>query len=36
MFNQLGITRSELNTLNQPDGGARVYSLTVDPTFRLP
>jgi hypothetical protein len=36
MFNQLGITRSELNALNQPDGGARVYSITVDPTVRFP
>jgi len=36
MFNDLGITRSELNLLNQPDGSARVYSLTLDPTLRLP
>ena len=36
MFNDLGITRGELNRLNQPDGHARVYSLTVDPTLRLP
>lgn len=36
MFNQLGITGSELNSLNQPDGSARVYSVTLDPTFRLP
>jgi hypothetical protein len=36
MFNQLGITRSELNLLNQPDGNARVYSFTADPTLRLP
>jgi hypothetical protein len=36
MFNQLGITRGELNSLNQPDGSARVYSVTLDPTFRLP
>ena len=35
MFNQLGITRGKLNRLNQPDGGARVDSLTADPTFRL-
>jgi opacity protein-like surface antigen len=35
-FNQLGITRSELNLLNQPDGNARVYSVTADPTLRLP
>ncbi|HLH42610.1 MAG TPA: outer membrane beta-barrel protein [Bryobacteraceae bacterium] len=36
MFNQLGITRSELDALNQPDGSARVYSLTVDPTVTFP
>lgn len=36
MFNELGITRSELNALNQPDGNARVYSVTLDPTVRLP
>ncbi len=36
MFNQLGITRSELNRLNEPDGNARVYSVTADPTLRIP
>lgn len=36
MFNSLGITRNELNTLNEPDGSARVYSFTVDPTFHFP
>jgi opacity protein-like surface antigen len=36
LFNQLGITRQELNRLNQPDGNARVYMVTVDPTLRLP
>lgn len=36
MFSGLGLTRSELNALNQPDGHARVYSLTADPVFRLP
>jgi len=36
MWNQLGITRSELNNLGQPDGNARVYTFTVDPTVRLP
>jgi opacity protein-like surface antigen len=36
MFNQLGITGSELLRLNVPDGNARVYSFTVDPTLRLP
>jgi hypothetical protein len=35
-FNQLGITRGELNRLNQPDGGARAYTLTFDPTVRFP
>jgi len=36
MFNALGLTRSELNLLNEPDGHARIYSLTADPTLRLP
>jgi hypothetical protein len=36
MFNQLGITGSELVRLNVPDGNARVYTFTVDPTLRLP
>jgi hypothetical protein len=36
MFNQLGITGSELLRLNVPDGNGRVYSFTVDPTLRLP
>jgi len=36
MWNQLGITGSELNRLGQPDGNARVYTVTVDPTFRFP
>ena len=36
MFNPLGITRSELNLLNEPDGHARVYTLTADPTVRFP
>lgn len=31
MFNQLGITRQQLNTLQQPDGNARVYSFTAIP-----
>lgn len=35
MFNWLGITRSELNLLNQPDGNARVYTFTADPTVRF-
>ena len=36
MFSDLGITRPELNNLNQPDGGARTYGVTADPTLRLP
>jgi opacity protein-like surface antigen len=36
MFDQLGITGSELLRLNVPDGNARVYSLTIDPTLRFP
>jgi len=36
MFNSLGITGSELATLNEPDGNARVYTFTVDPTLRFP
>ena len=36
MFSELGITRAELNNLNVPDGSARVYGVTVDPTVRLP
>jgi hypothetical protein len=36
MFSDLGITRAELNNLSQPDGAARVYGVTADPTVRLP
>jgi hypothetical protein len=36
MFSDLGITRTELNSLNVPDGSARVYSVTADPTLRVP
>src|ERR1700733_4060119 len=36
MYNQLGITGQELRLLNEPDGNARVYSLTADPTVRFP
>lgn len=36
MFSHLGITRAELNNLNQPDGSARVYAVTADPTLRVP
>lgn len=35
-FNQLGITGAQLLRLNVPDGNARVYSFTLDPTLRLP
>jgi hypothetical protein len=34
VFSDLGITRAELNNLNQPDGAARVYGVTADPTNR--
>jgi hypothetical protein len=36
MFNQLGITGRELALLNEPDGNARTYTVTVDPTLRIP
>ena len=36
MFSQLGITGRELNLLNEPDGNARTYTFTVDPTIRVP
>ena len=36
MFSDLGITRSALDALNEPDGSARVYAVTADPTVRLP
>jgi hypothetical protein len=36
MFSHLGITGQELTALNEPDGNARTYSFTVDPTLRLP
>jgi hypothetical protein len=36
MFNALGITGSELLRLNVPNGDARVYTFTVDPTLTLP
>lgn len=36
IFSDLGITRRQLDILNQPDGAARVYSVTADPTVRLP
>ena len=36
MFSDLGITRSALDNLNVPDGFARVYAVSADPTVRLP
>jgi opacity protein-like surface antigen len=36
MFSGLGITRSALDNLSVPDGSARMYALTADPTVRLP
>jgi hypothetical protein len=36
MFNALGITGAQLIRLNVPNGEARAYSFTLDPTFRLP
>jgi hypothetical protein len=36
MFSDLGITGRELALLNEPDGNARTYTFTVDPTLRLP
>ncbi|MCU1338000.1 MAG: hypothetical protein JWO19_3581 [Bryobacterales bacterium] len=36
MFNHLGLTRNELNNLGQPDGHARVFTVTLDPTLRIP
>jgi opacity protein-like surface antigen len=35
-FQGLGVTRSALNALNEPDGNARLYTLTIDPTLRIP
>lgn len=35
MFDGLGITRHELDVLGQPDGNARVYSLTIDPMVKF-
>ena len=34
MFSDVGITKSALDALNQPDGSARVYAFTADPTIR--
>lgn len=36
MFSRLGLTGPALRQLNQPDGSARVYALTADPTLRVP
>lgn len=35
-FHSLGVTRSALDSLNEPDGNARVYTLTVDPKISFP
>lgn len=35
MFSDVGITRSTLDALNEPNGSARIYALTADPTVRL-
>lgn len=36
IFSELGITRATLNGFNEPDGRAKVYGVTADPTLRLP
>lgn len=36
LFSEAGVTRSALSALNQPDGMARIYAVTGDPTVRLP
>jgi hypothetical protein len=35
-FNQLGLTRTALNNADQPDGNAKAYTFTADPTIRFP
>lgn len=35
-FQGLGMTRSALDNLNEPDGNARAYTLTVDPKISFP
>jgi Outer membrane protein beta-barrel domain len=35
-YQGLGITRSALNTVNEPDGSARVFTLTIDPKISIP
>ncbi len=36
IFNDLGLTGRALAELNEPDGSARVYTVTFDPVFRIP
>jgi hypothetical protein len=35
-FQGLGLTRGALDRLNEPDGNARAYTLTVDPKISFP
>lgn len=35
-YQGLGITRSALNAVNEPDGSARVFTLTIDPKISIP
>lgn len=35
-FQGLGITRSALNAVSEPDGNGKVYTVTIDPKFTLP
>lgn len=35
MFNDVGITRSALNSAGEPDGSARSYTITIDPKIRV-
>lgn len=35
MYNTFGITRSELQRINEPNGDAHVHSITVDPVLHL-
>jgi hypothetical protein len=34
-FNNLGITRTQLNTIGVPDGSGRIYSVTLNPMVHL-
>jgi Outer membrane protein beta-barrel domain len=36
MFNGMGLTRSTLDAVNEPDGHAHVFTLTVEPKLRVP